>query len=459
MLKKIQNKKTGLVIAILVLILLIRLIYIFIYHDPVTSDSAQYDALAYNTMTGKGYSLNNSLSVSNVSNYANEAKPSAWRPPGYPIFLISIYSIFGHNYNAVHIIQAIIATITGLLIYIIGKKAWNHEAAISGVLFYAIWPPFVVLPAQLLTETLNNFLVTLSILILILLLEKPESTKLWIMLGIVCSYSALVRPTYLLYALFILPIIIILFYTKISKNKIKFAKLDKKKSIKLIKGAAIFFLIFIAMIGVWTIRNNLEFGKPIMGSTQQGLGLFFGTVPFNTSINGNPNPDNPVFSSIFNTNKSEVEKSDLLTKEAINNIKKEPFKVLLIKIDNIYRIWNMPYISRSIDNDSYETLMDNNWVVRTFLPRGSFMFYLFLYTYIAIHVIIILLFIASLFLEKWWLKKEIIFIYGIILYLNMIMFLTIGIDRYILAIMPFVAIAATDLSIKIYKKLVNNKQI
>lgn len=444
--RKIMKSRWTIVIIIVLLAFIVRLFYVSIYNDPVTSDAAQYDALAYNMFTGNGYILNNTLGVSNTSAYAEEAYPSAWRPPGYPLFLTIVYSIFGYNYFPVYVIQALLSVFSGLLIYFIGKKLFNHNIGVFGLIFFSFWPPYIVIGAQLLTETLNNFLVALAIYISILIVDSDkQKLYLWVLLGLSSGYSALVRAPFILFPYFIVGVIILL---NLKKRK---GKLIIKNN-KIILYSIVMLLITLSLIGIWTYRNQRDLGHFIPGTTMQGSGVYFGTMPFNTTINGQPDHNYPFYKQIRQSDDSEYEQSIALTKKGIENMKSAPFKVLGNKIDSLYRIWSMPYMARTLNHDSYDAFLENNAFLNKAMPRGGVVFNLFFYLYVGVHAALVILFILSLLFTKWWKDKRIIIAYIAILYLNIIMFLTIGIDRYVLAVLPIMVMAGLYFAIIQWKK-------
>src|SRR3989338_10238661 len=76
------------------------------YATP-SGDSEQYNLYAKNIALGNGYTTD-----------PINTKFSMYREPGYPIFLSSIYLLFGiENFAAVKIVQVILLTVTAFLIF------------------------------------------------------------------------------------------------------------------------------------------------------------------------------------------------------------------------------------------------------------------------------------------------------------------------------------------------------
>src|SRR6266403_3239764 len=91
--------------------------------------------------------------------------PTLIRLPGYPLFLASIYSIFGHTNNgAVRIIQALIDTGTCVLVALMAfywqpDQKRKRKTAIAALALAAVCPFTTIYAATILTEVTTTFLV------------------------------------------------------------------------------------------------------------------------------------------------------------------------------------------------------------------------------------------------------------------------------------------------------------
>src|SRR6266850_339717 len=91
--------------------------------------------------------------------------PSLIRLPGYPLFLASIYSVFGHTSNgAVRIVQALIDTATCGLVALLAfywqpDEKRKRATAIAALALAAVCPFTTIYTATLLTEVPATFLV------------------------------------------------------------------------------------------------------------------------------------------------------------------------------------------------------------------------------------------------------------------------------------------------------------
>lgn len=131
--------------------------------------------------------------------------PSLVRLPGYPLFLATIYSIFGHTNNgAVRVVQALIDTGTCALIAVLAFM-WQPDekkkqlSAVAALALAAVCPFTTIYAATILTEVPTNFLV-MAMFVAATLALKPELTKekgriiWWVIAGLLGGLSVFFRP-------------------------------------------------------------------------------------------------------------------------------------------------------------------------------------------------------------------------------------------------------------------------
>lgn len=238
---------------------LLVLCYVPSYTNHLKSDDWGYDVMAYNMLSGHGFSGAESPPFD----------PNVTRTPGYPIFLALIYSLFGRNYNAVFIIQIIMSNLTALLVYFIAFKSFvSYKKQIASLAYILVlFCPFLWFLAKMLfTETLFTFLVTLSILLITVALER-NSYWLFFTSGLITGIALLTRPT-----LSLLPIFLVLLIILAGIKKDKFSSLVKKN---------IVYITAVMLIwSPWIIRNYIVF-KEFIPLTAGISGAFFymGTLP------------------------------------------------------------------------------------------------------------------------------------------------------------------------------------
>lgn len=241
----------------LMLILLIGFILRigFAIEGPIrnpSADARNYDAMARQFLD-KGFLGYNS------------DKPNAKVPPVYPLFLAGIYKAFGYSNEsplaAVRIIQAILGTLSILIIFFIGTHTVNDRVGVLSAFFYALYPPYVQSVSLVLTEVIYTFLFLLYFLIQ---LKALKSKNKWVSIaaGIVFALAVLTRP--MLFPLFIVPFIYEWFVTK-----------DKK----IFRSFIYTLAAMVVTMMPWWIRNNITFGKVILLSSGSGNPMYAGAFP------------------------------------------------------------------------------------------------------------------------------------------------------------------------------------
>jgi len=127
---------------LLVLALAVRVGYVLHtnnYHP--TNDDRSYDHLAKVLAQGHGWAYGT----------------SAYRPPGYPIFLAGVYSLTGlpHDvWTSPRLVEAVVATITVGLIGLIALQVAGRTAMLISLALGAVYLPLVLVGVSLMTESL-----------------------------------------------------------------------------------------------------------------------------------------------------------------------------------------------------------------------------------------------------------------------------------------------------------------
>lgn len=233
--KYLDNNK--IIIMILLGSFLVSIFYSFHFRIEPRVDAKAYDIIALNVINGNGYHENLDRDIAYDIAVVRVG-------PLYEYFLAGIYKVFGHHYGAVWIAQALLHTLTALLVYLTTlliftgnekkKKIGLWAGAIIG--FY---PDLIEISAMLLTETLYLFFVCLMIYVFFLYFQKTGN-RTAVFLGLSSGLATLARPP----VLFLIPIIFFFFYKK-----------------KLWFQGFLFLLALIIVFIPWTARNYTVYNK------------------------------------------------------------------------------------------------------------------------------------------------------------------------------------------------------
>lgn len=231
------KKDRNFVAAVFLLSLLIRISFMVLFHfeTPVAEgDQPGYDNFALQMLGGFDW-----LAV-----------PTSIRPPGYPAFLAGIYWMFGHNYDAVRFIQAIISSVSVLLIFYLAREIFGRKIAFLSALWSAFYPFFSRYAELIRRETLSIFLMLLFVISLNRVYRKSNFKNLILS---VIPFTLLVHTNakYLFY----LPFIFVWMWVTCSGKRIA------------VMNYAVFFILLLATMVPWTVRNYVAYNRFVLINT------------------------------------------------------------------------------------------------------------------------------------------------------------------------------------------------
>lgn len=243
-----------LLVVFIALAFVVRLGYLVGFgalNDPLSYDELTYNNLAQSLAAGNGFSIN--------------GKATAFRPPGYPFFVAALYRIVGPSFVMVRLAQAVLAAVTLIFVYAIGKRLFNPRVGLIAAFCAAVYPLLVVMTGELYSEVLFTFLLALTVWLMVLEQQKPRGAYPWL-IGFLLGIMTLVRPNMLL--------LVVLF-------PLCFFAIQPWR--RALVAGLIVAGVALLTIAPWTARNYLEFREWIPLTTQTGLNFWQGNNP---SANG-----------------------------------------------------------------------------------------------------------------------------------------------------------------------------
>ncbi|MEX2164140.1 MAG: glycosyltransferase family 39 protein [Sulfuricaulis sp.] len=209
---------------------------------PVRADAREYVLYAHNLQNYGVYSRTNTF----VTGEQAIPVPDAKRTPLFPLFIALFLDKppTMDNISTITRVQAVISTITVLLVFLIACQFLPTPFALMASALTAISPHLVTMNIYLLSETLFTFLVVLTML-LITKSAKNSGHTIRILAGLALGAAGLTHPM-LLY--FIVPLLIFLLYSW-GWNP------GWKK-------VGVIFVGFIILYGAWIGRNITTLGVP-----------------------------------------------------------------------------------------------------------------------------------------------------------------------------------------------------
>ena len=218
---------------------------------PLTHDEREYLALAQSLAAGRGFVYDDALETGTAQQFG--------RAPGYPAFLAMLGVGGGAHDEAPMVVKLAQAAVGALTVWLIGVWALSiagARAAIIAAAIAAVYPPLVVMPAYVLSETLFAALALAAALVL----QRVDDggTGAAIGSGILSGAAALVRPAMLLF----LPLAVI------------WLVLRRRP------GAAIALALAAAVvIAPWTVRNYRTYGRVVLIASEGGVTFWTGNHP------------------------------------------------------------------------------------------------------------------------------------------------------------------------------------
>jgi 4-amino-4-deoxy-L-arabinose transferase-like glycosyltransferase len=216
--------------------LALRLFFVFVFPE-VNGDTFVYGDIAKHWMGQGIYGMTVDQGV----------QPTLIRLPGYPGFLVVIFSLFGReHYTAVMVVQALIDTNTCLVIAALALRLMNARAAKAAYLLSALCPFTASYAAAPLTETLAICCTAHALYYGVRGIQDMEAgtpgLAPWILAGIWTALGILTRPDGgIVLAALGLGLVILLF------------RVNERRQV--IPAGALLLAISLGPLVPWTIRN------------------------------------------------------------------------------------------------------------------------------------------------------------------------------------------------------------
>jgi 4-amino-4-deoxy-L-arabinose transferase-like glycosyltransferase len=170
----------------------------------------------------------------------------AIRMPLYPVFIALLVAVSDDVAWAIPVAQAVVDTVTVLLVYRLGSRVANRNRGYLAALLYAINPITILFVGEALTEVVLAFLIALTLYAFVDSLEAERPRRSSILTGILCGLCILCKPNVILLPL-LLAVGIIVHHRRITWQAFTRAGL----------------LVCAALLALipWLVRNRIVFGQ------------------------------------------------------------------------------------------------------------------------------------------------------------------------------------------------------
>jgi len=340
------KKVSGLFEAIIVLLILgaglaLRIYYIQTYPVAMESDYKFYYDVA--NMIKDGTLLEKS------NNEYIALFPHTY---GYSYLLSIVMGIFGSAPKVCLYFNAVISMFTALFCYGIGKYLAGGMAGISALIITCFWPSQIIFTNVNGSEAAFSFVLYGAALLLVFVMKKFNgknskaflSMPLHIIIGVLLSLAAAIRPMSLVFMIAVVLCLILLNYRLMYKkniNELTFGTIFLSKGIL---RALLIILGYMICTQFVTAGISTEIQKKIAGSGATGYSLMVG---LNTKSDGGHSQETMdyLYDSYEATGSADAA-NQLCMDRAIESVKEDPEGTLVLLAKKFFLVWS---------NDDYAT--------------------------------------------------------------------------------------------------------
>jgi 4-amino-4-deoxy-L-arabinose transferase-like glycosyltransferase len=203
-------------------------------------------------------------------------KPTAFRPPLYPLLLGGCLTMGDYSRAAIGVLHLLFGLGTVGLVLLLGR--WlglgSRGAALAGLLV-ACDPILLSQSTQVMTETPAAFLATAGLAAVVWASRRPTAFRT-LLAAATLGLGALCRPTLLPFAILAGVILVVLGKQDASATEVASHSGRIAERLRL---AAAFALGLLVVLSPWAIRNEFQFGRPIVTTTHGGYTLLLANNP------------------------------------------------------------------------------------------------------------------------------------------------------------------------------------
>jgi 4-amino-4-deoxy-L-arabinose transferase-like glycosyltransferase len=255
-----ETRKSHLGVAVLLLALLVRAGLLLLTPGALTTDPDGYRRLAENLVE------HGTFGAGDV--------PTAYRPPLYPVLLSACLTMGDWSRAAIGVLHLLLGLCTVGLVLLLGR--WlglgNRIAALAALLI-AVDPILLSQSAQVMTETPATFFATAGLAAVVWTTRRPTVARMFLA-AVILGLGALCRPTLLPFA-----VIASVIGAMTSAPSTKLSPVSPLTACGFARLAGAFAIGLLAALSPWAIRNQLEFGRPIVTTTHGGYTLLLANNP------------------------------------------------------------------------------------------------------------------------------------------------------------------------------------
>ncbi len=292
-----MKRPEGVLLAVLVAALALRLGAALAWDRPLTGDELDYDRLGVSIAAGDGL-------------VDGRGRPSAFRPPAYPALVGAVYALAGPRPVLVRVLQALVGTATVLLVFVLGRAAAGRGAGLVAAGIVAVDFAQVAATARLLSETTFTAvlvgLVLASVRAVDALRSGREAWRPAALAGALGGLGALLRGILLPYPILLAAGI---------------AWAERRRPAAAWRAIAAVALGWVLVLAPWTLRNARALDAFVPVTTQVGITFYSSQNPPEGRIFGVLSRDATTASV---AGLPETERSRVLLRAGLDSLRADP---------------------------------------------------------------------------------------------------------------------------------------
>ena len=190
--------------------------------------------------------------------------------PMNTMFVALCLSLFGGDQISVKIAQAVVDSLTVVMIYLITRETFDIQTAVVAATISSIYPFFIYLTISIATEPLFTFFLSAFVLSS-LYAVRSDKAFFYMVSGVLLGAATLTRATTQFFPLVFLILLLVM----------------KRRRTILLRYAA-FCLSFVLVVLPWTVRNYVALDDFIPVATGGGIVVLLGSSENFLTIDGKP---------------------------------------------------------------------------------------------------------------------------------------------------------------------------
>ncbi|MDE2039225.1 MAG: glycosyltransferase family 39 protein [Elusimicrobia bacterium] len=213
------------------------------------------------------------LSFARDGSLSLDGRLTAHREPAYPIALGLAFLALGATLKAGLALNLLASMLSLLLIYDLGRRLFDERSALAAAAIAALYPPFIFYAAQLRRETWMVF-VTLLGLWALCSAQQAGRARGFALAGLANALGPLSNIVFLPFGLLVAPA---LAWWSHRRQKRPAAALT-----------AAYLACFLALCGLWPLRNRIELGRFYLGGSGGGWANLYDYLVVPENLGGTP---------------------------------------------------------------------------------------------------------------------------------------------------------------------------